>query len=487
MCEVCVGLGVDLHGGGAGSSEHSRHNRDGGDAWSFLNADERGGAGTNGKTSFTVDEAAAHLTRSGASWNGTGVLNDPAVVTYAYRASAAKPMPSGTSGFSKFTEVQINQTELSLQTWSDVANITFLRVGSGTSGTTAYSNNATMLFGNYARGANGAAAFAYYPGSTASNSYSGDVWVNSSLSYNAVPELWNYGRTVLVHEIGHAIGLAHPGDYNAGSGGTITYSGNAEYYEDTRQYSAMSYFSETNTGGDLRGSYPAAPQLDDIAAVQRLYGANMTTRVGDTTYGFNSNAGRDFYLATTAKPVIFAVWDAGGNDTLDFSGYSQNQVIDLAQGAFSSVGGSIGNVAIAMGVVIENAIGGSGSDRISGNEAANSLTGNGGADILAGEGGADRFIYKAVSDSTPGAADRILDFGPGDVIDLSAIDADASTAGDQAFLLVSIFGGQAGEAVLSYDAASNTTSFRGDVNGDGVADFELLLTGQVSTTEGWLL
>jgi hypothetical protein len=41
--------------------------------------------------------------------------------------------------------------------------------------------------------------------------------------------------------------------------------------------------------------------------------------------------------------------------------------------------------------------------------------------------------------------------------------------------------------VLRYDAASNTTSFRGDVNGDGVADFELLLTGQVSTTEGWLL
>ena len=33
----------------------------------------------------------------------------------------------------------------------------------------------------------------------------------------------------------------------------------------------------------------------DILAAQIMYGADMTTRTGDTTYGFNSNAGRDHY------------------------------------------------------------------------------------------------------------------------------------------------------------------------------------------------
>lgn len=125
----------------------------------------------------------------------------------------------------------------------------------------------------------------------------------------------------------------------------------------------MSYWSETNTGANFGGYYAAAPLLDDIAAIQLLYGTNMSTRTGDTTYGFNSNTGRDFLTATSAtSPLIFAVWDAGGYDTLDFSGYSQNQVIDLRQGHFSNVGGLRGNVAIAQGAVIERAVGGSGSD-----------------------------------------------------------------------------------------------------------------------------
>lgn len=66
----------------------------------------------------------------------------------------------------------------------------------------------------------------------------------------------------------------------------------------------------------------------------------MTTRTGDTVYGFHSNTDRDFYTAKDSnQKLIFAVWDAGGNDTLDFSGYSQNQRINLNEGSFSDVGG----------------------------------------------------------------------------------------------------------------------------------------------------
>ncbi|MGO4611561.1 M10 family metallopeptidase C-terminal domain-containing protein, partial [Variovorax sp. 2RAF20] len=79
--------------------------------------------------------------------------------------------------------------------------------------------------------------------------------------------------------------------------------------------------------------------MDDIVAVQKLYGANLETRADDTVYGFNSNAGRDFYSAMSAdSKVVFSVWDGGGNDTLDFSGFSQNQKINLNQGSFSDVG-----------------------------------------------------------------------------------------------------------------------------------------------------
>ncbi|MCE1685442.1 M10 family metallopeptidase C-terminal domain-containing protein, partial [Enterobacter hormaechei] len=141
------------------------------------------------------------------------------------------------------------------------------------------------------------------------------------------------------------------------------YINSAEYFEDTRAHTVMSYFSEKYTGQDFKGNYSSAPLLNDISAIQDLYGANMETRTGDTVYGFNSNTDRDFMTATDANSkLVFSVWDAGGEDTFDFSGFSQNQRINLNEGAFSDVGGLKGNVSIARGVVIENAIGGSGDD-----------------------------------------------------------------------------------------------------------------------------
>lgn len=357
----------------------------------FVNADSRSGV-VSGMTSLTVAQAASQLLRGEPGWSPA--LLTPATVTYAYRASAPASMPSDTAGFSPFSAVQIAQAEKALQAWSDVANVTFVRVGSGTSADTAYSNSASILFGNYSSGESGAAAFAYYPGNTAASSISGDVWVNSSLGYNANPTGTNYGGMVLVHELGHAIGLAHPADYDADANTTLTYANDAGYYEDSRQYTVMSYFGESNTGGSFGGVYASAPLLDDIAAAQLAYGANMTTRTGDTVYGFNSNAGRDVFSATSSTTkLVFAAWDAGGTDTFDFSGYKVAQTIDLRSGYFSSVGGLTGNVTIAMGATIENAVGGAAADTINGNAVANRITGGQGNDVLDGGAGLDTAVY----------------------------------------------------------------------------------------------
>jgi serralysin len=362
----------------------------GGGPNAYLNADARTGVTDNGKPSFSIDQAANRLIGGEAGWGG--VLGAATTVTYAFRSNQPATMPTDTAGFSRFNEAQIVQVELALSGWSDAANITFVRVGSGTSGEAAFSDEASMLFGNYASGEAGSVAFAYYPGSRSSTSRSGDVWLNNSFDYNAAPFVGGYGGLTIVHEIGHAIGLAHPSDYDAAGDVTLTYSQHASYYEDSRQYTVMSYFGGFNTGANLPG-YSAAPLLDDIAAAQAEYGANMTTRTGNTIYGFNSNAGRPWYLLTSnATKAQFAVWDAGGNDTFDFSGYSSNQVIELRQGFFSDVGGNRGNVAIAKGADIENAIGGSGSDSITGNALNNRLEGGLGNDSVLGASGNDTII-----------------------------------------------------------------------------------------------
>jgi serralysin len=351
-----------------------------------LNADARSGIGDNGKSSMTIDQAANNLVGGSPGWSSA--LGVGFTVSYAYRADAPFQMPDDSGGFERFSSTQISQAELALKAWSDVANITFVRAGFGTSGEGAYSNSATILFGDYTTGVAGAAAFGEFPGSTSFSSAAGDVWVNSTFSYNANPTIGNYGGQVLVHELGHAIGLDHPSNYNASADVTLSYATDASYYEDSRQYTVMSYFNETNTGGDFGGRYAAAPLLDDIAAAQLEYGANMTTRTGDTVYGFNSNADAPWYvISSSGAKAIFAVWDAGGNDTLDFSGYGQSQLIDLRSGFFSNVGGLTGNVTIAQHADIENAVGGSGSDVINGNALANSIQGNGGNDtIMAGSG-----------------------------------------------------------------------------------------------------
>jgi serralysin len=336
-------------------------------------------------------------------------------------------------------------TLLAFQSWSDVANIKFQRVGSGTSGDAAYSNNASILVGTIDNNETWWSGAAYLPGENGTPgdrtapAQDGDIYFNNAQPVITDPEVLNRGLLVFVHEIGHAIGLSHPGDYNRAPGVPIDYDDHADYREDTGQYTVMTYFSETYTGADYHGFYAAAPQLHDIAAAQRLYGANMTTRTGATTYGFDSTADRPWFSAANASaPIIFCDWDAGARDLFNFSGYAQNQRIDLGQGHFSNVGGMIGNVSVAFGAVIEDATGGSGADTIFGNTSANALTGNAGNDSLSGLGGNDTLKGGAGADRLDGGAglDTIVFgvVGAGLAINLAA----GTAAGEGGDTLISI-------------------------------------------------
>jgi Ca2+-binding RTX toxin-like protein len=163
-------------------------------------------------------------------------------------------------------------------------------------------------------------------------------------------------------------------------------------------------------------------------------------------------------------------------------------------GDISGTGNALDNVLVGNGGA-NSLDGGAGNDLLNGGLGADTLIGGAGNDILIGGGGADTFAVTqaSINFSHLGGmleSDTLNDLivGEGDKLDLSAIDADSTTGGDQAFQLVGSFSHQAGQMTLSYSGGTNITTLQLDVDGDGQADYQMRITGDVHLDSGgWVL
>jgi Ca2+-binding RTX toxin-like protein len=265
--------------------------------------------------------------------------------------------------------------ELALQLWSEVGNVGFVRT----------SGAADIRFIDNFSGAYAAQTL------SGTNLTSATVNVDPSWGGGTGAGTYSYRLQTYIHEIGHALGLGHQGPYN----GSASYPADALYDNDSWQLSIMSYFSQTDNTS-VTGSFALTltPQIADIIAIQAIYGAPNSTRLGDTVYGVGTNTGRAVFGANFSDGAFpsVTIYDSGGNDTLNYSGTSQSQTINLNPGSFSSVYGDVNNIIIFPSTIIENAVGGSGNDTITGNGYSNALWGLGGNDGLYGGSANDTLI-----------------------------------------------------------------------------------------------
>ncbi|HEX7633754.1 MAG TPA: DUF4214 domain-containing protein [Noviherbaspirillum sp.] len=334
-------------------------------------------AGLGGTGSYTLSEKTDTLANLSTALTGNAITQEhwpvassstALTLTYAFLTATA----DGEIGFRAMNTTQKQAVRNVLAQYSAFANIEFREVSDpalaqicyGTSDQHGISGGVTYTRPN----TGGALTHA-------------DVFLNNTPSYigaQAEADMLSagqYGLATLIHETGHALGLKHPGDYNAFSGG-----GTAPFIPaawDNRKFSVMSYIDDPDMA-----VYDQTPSLLDVVAIQSLYGARSSGSA--QTFSFSNS--------TEFKATVLS--GSAANNTLDLSTQTADCFISLTPGTFSSVGlkqdGTLAhdNLAIPFGTCISRLNAGSGNDTIIGNDSADIINAGAGNDtIIAGNGG----------------------------------------------------------------------------------------------------
>ncbi len=338
----------------------------------------------------------ALLNASHAYWNTSA---NGGVIPYSFYTSGSGAY-EGNETVSEVSNLIKNNVRSILSSIESYINVRFVEVAD----TATSCGVIRYLYSDGKSSANSTAysfyAYAYYPG----DGIGSDVHLNPNQAASFEGGAGSYGYAALLHETLHTLGLKHPGNYNA-EGGT-TEGPYLSPGDDNLTNTVMTYNNGTS---DTRytGSRPVTLMPYDIQALQYLYGArdnnaNATTYTFNTVYGYA--VGNQFFGSTTTE-LKQSIWDAGGVDTLDFSGlsaassyrfdlnpggilttqasYNGSTYYDYSQDSHPTDGIPQGpqyttsnfGTTIAYGTVIENLINSHGNDDIIANAASNVFKG----------------------------------------------------------------------------------------------------------------